>query len=205
MRSDYVNSDALRLLTNSMQYENGLALRVSLETGLRIGDVLKCRPWDLKGCKLAYTAEKTGKSGVKTLSKRLASALRRICGNDWIFEGRGKTKSGHRTRQAVYRDLKRVCKRLGVEGQISPHSARKSFAVADFHEHGLDHVKKELQHDDTGVTLLYALSDVLSGSSDVADQGEVLALLRDIYKIVTDLKQSVRNLETSLCYVGKSD
>ncbi|MGM9648305.1 MAG: tyrosine-type recombinase/integrase [Eubacteriales bacterium] len=205
MRSDYVNSDAFRLLINSMQYENGLALRVSLETGLRIGDVLKCRPWDLRGCKLSYTAEKTGKSGVKTLSKRLAAALRRISGNDWIFEGRYKTKTGHRTRSTVYKDLKKVCKRLGVEGQISPHSARKSYAVEDFHAHGLDHVKKELQHDDSGVTLLYALSDVISDAPKSEKQGEILALLRDIYKIVTDLQRTVRNLETNLCCREKSD
>ena len=148
MRSDYVKSESFRLLINSMQYENGLALRVSLETGLRIGDVLKARPADLKGNKLYFVAQKTGKAGVKTLSKGLATALWRVSGNDWIFEGRGKTKTGHRTRQTVYRDLKKVCKRLGIEGQISPHSARKSYAVADFRENGLDHVKKELQHAD---------------------------------------------------------
>lgn len=177
-----------------MQYENGLALRVSLETGLRIGDVLKCRPSDLQGCRLSYTAEKTGKSGVKTLSKRLAAALRRNCNESWIFPGRYRTKTGHRTRQAVYRDLKKVCKRLGVEGQISPHSARKSYAVEDFHEHGLDHVKRELQHDDAGVTLLYALSDMFSGNADMVDNGEVLSLLREIYKIVTEILSFVRRL-----------
>ena len=66
MRSDYVKSESFRLLINSMQYENGLALRVSLETGLRIGDVLKARPADLKGNKLYFVAQKTGKAGVKT-------------------------------------------------------------------------------------------------------------------------------------------
>ena len=185
MRSDYVNSDALRLLTNSMEVENGLALRVCLETGLRIGDVLKCRPTDLNGRKLSYVAEKTGKSGTKTLSKRLAAALERISGTEWIFEGRGKTKTGHRTRQAVYRDLKKVCKRLGVVGQISPHSARKSYAVKDFHEHGLYHVKSELQHDDIGVTLLYALSDVIGGNADTVGKGsgECATILQEIHKI----------------------
>lgn len=198
MRSDYVNSDALKLLTNSMQYENGLALRVSLETGLRIGDVLKARPADLRGRYLSYTAEKTGKSGVKKLSFKLAKALERISGNEWIFDGRGKSKTGHRTRQAVYRDLKKVCKRLGVEGQISPHSARKSFAVEDFHKHGLDHVKNELQHDNTGVTLLYALSDVLNGSAEGGTIEENGALIREIHKIVTEILHSVRKLEVIL-------
>ena len=198
MRSDYVDSESFRLLLNMMQPENALALRVSLETGLRIGDVLKARPWDLKGCKLSYTAQKTGKSGIKTLSKRLATSLRRISGNDWIFEGRYKTKTGHRVRSAVYKDLKKVCKRMGVAGQISPHSARKSYAVADFRAHGLDHVKKELQHDDAGVTLLYALSDVLNGSAEGGTIEENGALIREIHKIVTEILQIVRKLEAIL-------
>lgn len=198
MRSDYVKSESFRLLINSMQYENGLALRVSLETGLRIGDVLKARPADLKGNKLFFVAQKTGKAGVKTLSKGLATALWRVSGNDWIFEGRGKTKTGHRTRQTVYRDLKKVCKRLGIEGQISPHSARKSYAVTDFREHGLDHVKKELQHDRESVTLLYALSDVLTGAPTDAPSGENQSLLVEIHTMVTELLQIVRKLAANL-------
>lgn len=198
MRSDYVDSESFRLLLNMMQPENALALRVSLETGLRIGDVLKARPWDLKGCKLSYTAQKTGKSGVKTLSKRLATSLRRISGNDWIFEGRYKTKTGHRVRSTVYKDLKKVCKRMGVAGQISPHSARKSYAVADFRAHGLDHVKKELQHEDAGVTLLYALSDVLAAPSSADQSGEDAALIREIHGMVTELLQIAHKLATAL-------
>ena len=202
MRSDYVKSEAFRLLINSMQYENGLALRVSLETGLRIGDVLKAKAVDLKGTKLSYVAQKTGKAGCKTLSKSLANALRRVSGSYWIFEGRGRTKTGHRTRQTVYRDLKKVCKRLGVEGQISPHSARKSYAVADFRENGLEHVKRELQHDQDSVTLLYALSDVLTGAPS-EDQGEGnAALIREIHRMVTEALHILHKLEAALLYDG---
>lgn len=201
MRADYVNSDALRLLINSMEWENGLALRVSLETGLRIGDVLRLRVVDLNGCRLSYVAQKTGKAGTKTIGKRLASLLRQNAGTtEWLFPSR-QSKSGHRTRQAVYKDLKKVCKRLGVQGQISPHTARKSYAVKDFREHGLDHVKRELQHDDTSVTLLYALSDMLTGapatqkaSDPSGSEAEMLALLRDIHKKVTDLQKSCNEM-----------
>lgn len=195
MKADYVKSDSFRLLVNSMQYENGLAISVCIETGLRIGDVLKIKPDDLDGCRLSYIAEKTGKSGVKTISRSLATALRRIAGKNWVFEGRGSTKTGHRTRQAVYRDLKRVCKRLGVEGQISPHSARKTYAVADFRKNGLAHVKRELQHSDDSVTLLYALSDQLQGG--YFDDGS-RQILQAILDIVTDLQQTVNTIAKSL-------
>lgn len=197
MRSDYVNSEAFRLLINSMEWENGLALRVSLETGLRIGDVLALRRCDLRGCKLSYVASKTGKPGTKTISKRLAALLIKSAGvSEWLFPGRN-SKSGHRTRQAVYRDLKRVCKRLGIEGQISPHSARKSYAVDEFREHGLDHVKRELQHDDASVTMLYAFSDMLSASAD-GISGEIGAVLRRILQIVTDTQNLVHDLAKKL-------
>lgn len=198
MRSDYVNSGAFRLLINSMEYENGLALRVSLETGLRIGDVLALRSCDLNGTKLFYVAKKTGKAGCKTISRRLATALLRCAGNsEWLFPS-NRAKSGHRTRHAVYRDLKKVCKRLGVEGQISPHSARKSYAVEDFRENGLEHVKRELQHDSESVTLLYALSDVLSGAPSDAQGGENAILLAEIHTMVTELLQIVRKLAANL-------
>lgn len=198
MRSDYVNSGAFRLLINSMEWENGLALRVSLETGLRIGDVLALRPSDLNGTKLSYVARKTGKAGTKTISRKLAGALLRCAGNaEWLFPS-NRSKSGHRTRHAVYRDLKKVCKHLGVEGQISPHSARKTYAVADFRENGLEHVKKELQHDQDSVTLLYALSDVLSGAPSEDQSEGNAALIRDIHKMVTESLQILRRLETVL-------
>lgn len=204
MRADYVNSEAFRLLINSMQWENGLALRVSLETGLRIGDVLSLTVRDLKGCTLSYVASKTGKAGKKTISRKLAAALRRSSGSSmWLFPGRDSVH--HRTRQAVYKDLKKVCKRLGVAGQISPHTARKTYAVEEFHEHGLDHVKKELQHDDASVTLLYALSDMLSPSGDskkdseaAASESEIVQLLRRVLEIVTDVQQIVHDLENFL-------
>lgn len=204
MRADYVNSEAFRLLINSMQWENGLALRVSLETGLRIGDVLALKSSDLRGCKLSYVASKTGKPGAKTVSRKLANAMRNAAGTGyWIFPGRDHRK--HRTRQAVYKDLKKVCKRLGVAGQISPHTARKSYAVEEFHEHGLDHVKRELQHDDASVTLLYALSDMLSPAGDskkdseaAASESEIVQLLRRVLEIVTDVQQIVHDLENFL-------
>lgn len=143
-----------------MEYENGLALRVCVETGLRIGDALKIKGEDIDGRTLNFIAEKTGKKGRKELSSQLARELKRLSTKptSYIFRGRGK--SGHRTRQAVYIDLKKACERLGVEGQISPHSARKSYAVEIFHNNGLNAVQKELQHRNVSDTFLYCLSDM---------------------------------------------
>ncbi len=177
MRSEFVNSDSFKVLTNCMEYENGLALRVCIETGLRIGDVLKLKRKDIDGNVISFTAEKTGKSGTKEISARLSKELQRLTSKpeEYIFKGRGK--SGHRTRQAVYIDLKNACKRLGVEGQISPHSARKSYAVKIFHDKGLNVVQKELQHRNISDTFLYCLSDMFGPKKQIEeDKGTQAAL-----------------------------
>ena len=160
MRADYVKPSTLDLIVNQLEPENANALRVSAETGIRIGDVLQLRRSDLRGNVLTFTAQKTGKSGRAQISARLRRDLNAYAGTEYLFPGsRGNAT---RTRQAVWADVKRACRALGIRSNISPHSARKTFAVEDYHENGLDHVKKALQHDDTSVTLLYALSDVLS-------------------------------------------
>lgn len=177
MRSVYVQSSVLRMLVNSMAYENGVAMRVCSETGLRIGDVLSLRPSDLKGNRLSYVAHKTGKAGVKLLSSDLAACLRRVSGKSWIFPGRDPQK--HRSRQAVYLDLKKVCREYGLTGQISPHSARKTYAVEEYRQYGLEAVQRELQHSDVHTTLMYALSD----SDEAFDLSEIvhrLAVIEDL-------------------------
>ena len=63
MRTDYIKPSIYKEVYQLMQYENALALRTSLETGLRIGDVLKMRPADIQGRTITYTAQKTGKAG----------------------------------------------------------------------------------------------------------------------------------------------
>ena len=143
-----------------MQYKNALALRCSLETGLRIDDVLNLRRQQLQKCTLYGYASKTKKSFRKVVSQDLARRLREIQGEYYIFEGRLDPKR-HRTRQAVWKDVKKAAKILEIDGNIAPHSARKTYAVEKFKDGGLGTVKRELQHNDIGTTMLYAFADYL--------------------------------------------
>lgn len=161
MKTDYINSNLYQKLYSLMQYENALALRCSLETGLRIGDVLALKPEQLDGRTITYTAQKTGKSGKSVISADLAKRLKKISSKMYIFEGRSGTKP--RTRQTVWKDVKKASRELKIDANVAPHSARKTFAVDDFHENGLPHTQKELQHDRMDVTMLYAFSDLLTG------------------------------------------
>lgn len=160
MKTNYLNPQLYNKLYSVMQYKNALALRVSLETGLRIDDVLKLAPSDLKGQTVRGTAEKTGKPFKKVLSKDLANRLKEIGNSHYFFTHRTDPKK-HRTRQAVWKDVKKAAKLLRLSGNIAPHSARKTYAVELFHDSGLKEVCKELQHDRTDTTILYAFADLL--------------------------------------------
>lgn len=148
-----------------MTYENVLALRVSLETGLRIDDVLSLRASQIVRRTICGTAEKTGKPYRKTISADLAKRLAALTPNKggYIFPHRLDPKK-HRTRQAVWGNMKKAAALMGVKLNAAPHSARKTYAVELFKDKGLEQTQKELQHDRLSTTMIYAFSDMLCES-----------------------------------------
>lgn len=158
-RTHYLSPKLYNKLYAVMQYENALALRTSLETGWRIDDVLHLRTSDLKGRTLSCVAMKTEKADKKVISADLAKRLKQIASHGRFFDGRFGNKP--RTRQAVWRDVKKAAKRLEIDGNIAPHSARKTYAVEDFKAHGLKKVQEDLQHDRVSTTLVYAFADLI--------------------------------------------
>lgn len=167
MLTDYVDPATFSRICGRMCHENALAVQVSLETGLRIGDVVSLPVTALQGCHIYFTASKTGKSGKKKISAALAKRLREISGARYIFEGR-RGADTHRTRQAVWHDIKLAAAECGCSANVAPHSARKTYAVEQFHRGGLGAVRRELQHEDYGTSMIYALSDKLTCSPQAA-------------------------------------
>ena len=182
MKSEYLNEKVWNVLWHHLNYENALVLRLCLATGMRVGDAVALKRSNLTERGVDYVASKTGKRAKCPLSKELVRRLANISDGVWIFPGR---KTGHRTRQAVYKDLRKACERLGVEGHITPHSTRKTFGVHVYRTKGLEACKELLQHDSEAVTLIYALADrvtaqdreVLSGFSEnrLRDLGALIA------------------------------
>jgi integrase len=163
MRSEYIDKNSYNSLFQKMQYENVLAMRVCLETGLRIDDVLSLKPENIKNnCTIYCTAKKTGKKAVKKISKALYIQLVKNSGEFWVFPS-PKNKELHRTRQAVWCDIKKAGRVYGSPDGISPHSARKTYAVDTLREKGMGAVQKELQHSRLDTTMLYAFSDLMCG------------------------------------------
>lgn len=159
MKAQYLEVSNYNRLFPYMQYENALALRVSLETGLRIDDVLSLTKDNIIDGYIVTVAEKTDKKGKWKISAHLLQELMNRPGRGYIFPKR-KGKCGHRTRQAVYVDMKRALARADIEKHASPHSARKTFAVEKLKKTGdIKVVQKELQHSDSATTAIYAYAD----------------------------------------------
>ena len=146
----------------------------------------------LEGTTLHYVAQKTGKEGAAKLPPSLARQLRAAGDGEHLFPGRkpGTTRS----RQAVYRDLKRACDLLGVAGQVSPHTARKVYAVELRKAEGIEAVQRALQHSSRDITLPYAYADLMQ-SDNTGVEAAKLELLAEMIadKVLRRLVQNNTN------------
>lgn len=158
MKTEYLLSREVDLILAALMPGNALALRVALHTGLRIGDVLALRPDQLRP-RFWVTEHKTGKRRQVGLPEPLLSDLKEAAGEHWVFPGRDPQK--HRTRQAVWKDMKRAAKAFRLPVNAGPHSARKVYAVELMRKYGdIDRVRRALNHNSETVTLLYAMADM---------------------------------------------
>ena len=162
MKSDYINRDVMGHILFALNPVNRLVCKVALETGLRIGDILELKTFDIV-FKKSFTIreQKPGKRRKLTLREPLRKELQDIAGTHYVFEHRTDPQK-HRARQTVYADIKRVCKLFKIKENISPHSIRKLYAVDMYKKTGdMSKVQKALLHDNELTTMLYALSDIL--------------------------------------------
>lgn len=157
-RARYLSRPIFSALLLLLEPENAEALRLSLDYGLRIGDVLQIPTEAMRNGRWSFLEQKTGKRRRVTFSEFHREICLSFAGKIYVFEHRFDQHK-HRTRQAVYKDIRGLCERLGYKG-ITPHSARKIYAVNAYKKSGdLDRVKKILNHSDANITMLYALAD----------------------------------------------
>jgi integrase len=164
MRSDFVEKDILGHILFALTEENRLACRVSLETGLRIDDALSLPSKVLNQNSFTVCESKTGKNKRCRLSAALRRDLRHVAGEKYIFPHRIDPER-HRTRQAVYSDIKRAARLFRVKKNVTPHSMRKAYAVDLMRRYGdISKVAEALNHDKNFMqtTMLYALADIIS-------------------------------------------
>lgn len=152
----------LQLVLAALVPDNRRVLQVMLRTGLRVGDVLALRA-DQIGRQFMVTESKTGKRLRCGLPDALTAEIKRAArGSAWAFPSPIDPRK-HRTRQAVWRDIKRVQRAFRMPRNIGTHSARKTYAVDLMRKYGdIDKVRRALNHDSATVTMLYAMADRLA-------------------------------------------
>lgn len=129
---------------------------IGINTGLRVGDLLKLKVSDVKGKRKAIVKEG------KTQKKRtiyLDSIYDEIQGyvstldRDWLFPSRKGDKAISPTQ--AYRQLNKVAEFAGVES-VGNHTLKKSFGYWYYKQHkAVAELQKILNHSHPSITLRY--------------------------------------------------
>ncbi len=157
MTTEYLLQREIDNVLSVLTPGNALVMRVALHTGLRISDCLNLRTEQLAP-RFWITEGKTGKRRQIGLPQPLLNDLKNCAGTVWVFEGSNPKK--HRTRQAVWKDVKRAADAFRIRQNVGPHSARKVYAVELLNKYGdIEKVRRALNHSSTAVTMIYAMAD----------------------------------------------
>lgn len=183
MKTEYLLNREVDRVLGALTAGNRLVVRTMLETGLRISDVLSLEFWQLRNS-FWITERKTLKRKHVGLTTQLIDDIRAYAAEfippevrrdavagkavAWAFPSpRDYTK--HRTRQAVWKDIKRAAKAFRIKANVGAHSMRKVYAVELMKKYGdIERVRRALNHSDVAVTLIYAMADSLVDAGHLA-------------------------------------
>ena len=159
MTTEYLLNREIGHILAALTPQNALIMEVVLQTGLRISDVLELRTEQLR-TSMWVREKKTGKRHRCGLPKDLLAQIRAQAGPVWAFPGR---KPGtHKTRQAVWADVKRAARAFRLDQNVGTHSFRKVYAVRLMERYGdIARVRRALSHNSDSVTAIYAMADHL--------------------------------------------
>lgn len=162
-RTTYADRAQMAHILAALMPENRVIVQLCMATGLRVSDVLELRTADLKR-RQTVRERKTGKTRRVQWPVALYEQMERGAGRLWVFESRTDPRR-HRTRQAVWKDIKhaeQVFKRTGTLSRaqnLGTHTARKYAAVGAYHRGGMAAAQRLLNHSDPLITRIYALAD----------------------------------------------
>lgn len=165
MKSEFLKEEEMQHVLRLLMPQNRLAIVVSMNTGLRINDVLSLKTEQVRAAsqrRITIKEQKTGKTRRIYFSRENYEEMLSAAGQYYIFEHRSDPKK-HRTRQAVWKDIRRAAVALRLHENVTPHSARKIYAVSLYKRYGdIEKVARALKHTSTTVTMIYALADELT-------------------------------------------
>ena len=160
-KSDYINYDEAlntgrKLLNRDKTSIFGLYIIVSINAGMRIGDVLQLTWEDLRNGEKTFREEKTGKARKVIFNETIKDSLNAFDYREGlVFLSQ---KGGVFTRQQINRKLKQVFFKKGYN--ISSHSLRKTFGrrvyeVSNESERALLDLMNVFNHSSLAVTKEY--------------------------------------------------
>lgn len=160
MKTEYLLHREVEHVLAALMPVNRVVMRVCIHTGLRVGDVLALRS-DQIAPRFWVTEQKTKKRRIVGLPADLLADMRKIAGKKYVFE-HSNDPERHRTRQAVWKDVKRAARAFRLPQNVAPHSARKVYAVDLLAKYGdIAKVQRALNHSGPSVTMIYAMADQL--------------------------------------------
>lgn len=160
MKTEYLLHREVEHVLAALMPVNRVVMRVCIHTGLRVGDVLALRT-DQIAPRFWVTEQKTKKRRIVGLPADLLADMCKIAGKKYVFE-HSNDPERHRTRQAVWKDVKRAARAFRLPQNVAPHSARKVYAVDLLAKYGdIAKVQRALNHSGPSVTMIYAMADQL--------------------------------------------
>lgn len=172
MRTNALDTCEWQVLQRLLMPANALIVEIMLYTGLRVSDVLNITTAQLAQGEFTVEESKTGKLKLVALPADLLARVKAQSGAIWAFTS-PRYLWRHRTRQAVWADVKRAAKAMRIDLNVAPHSARKSYACDLYRQSGsLVDVQTALNHDRLATTIIYLLDCFAGGKTQTADQPE---------------------------------
>lgn len=158
MTTEYLLHREMEHVFAALMPANRLVCRVCVSTGLRVGDVLSLRTEQLAR-QFWIQEQKTGKRRRVNLTDELLGELKAQAGKVWVFPS-PHNPAKHRTRQAVWWDVKRASKAFRLPQNVAVHSLRKVYAVKllETCKGNVGRVQRALNHSDAATTMVYAMA-----------------------------------------------
>ena len=159
MKTNEISADIVAKFRANLNEMHQLIFDLGMSSGLRISDIISITRDMLDIEKPTIHERKTGKPRRIYIPRKIREELIKYHEengiNNFIFGS--ESKSGHVSRQAVFKAFKKASERAGVVGlNIAPHSMRKSYACKLFESgHEIEYIQDKLNHSHEGDTVIY--------------------------------------------------
>lgn len=161
MRVEKINKAKEDIFRKRLSYQYRLIYDIGCQTGLRISDIVRMKKSILQIKEPTIIEQKTGKSKRIYIPKKLRQELIEYSKNNKTYIFQSKSKSGHLTRQAVFKHFKRIAHIIETDQNIGTHTMRKNYACKLLAKgKTFKYIKTKLNHEKLSDTLLYLIDEM---------------------------------------------